>query len=131
MDILGLLSTLTWKDILYAAIVAFFITQIIITLTSGRKIKQNNSQINPKDILTRCKLMFPIDTVKFDGKIFTSGMAIKIITQNKKIIEGKLVGRNDSNVLCVITDHHIVVHDISQISQMYQISQKIEDKNEF
>lgn len=125
-DILNILGTLSWKDLLYAAVVAFFLTKIILMFSSARRIdKENNPQVTPKDVLVRCKLMFPIDTVKFDGKIYTAGMVIKIITHNKKIIEGKLVGRNDSNVLCVITNQHIVVHDISQITQISQIREEV------
>jgi len=48
-------------------------------------------------------------------------MRVRITTLQKRIIEGEFIGKNDSDVLCVITGQHIIAHEINKIEDMTEM----------
>lgn len=111
--------------IIYAAFLAFIITNIILRFNSIRKILKNDDELKMEykgvdinAVLSRCKTMFPIDTIVFGGSVFKSGMTVKIVTMQKKVIEGQLIGKNNMDILCVLTSRHVIAHEIDKIEFM-------------
>ena len=134
--IIDFYSNLSWIDVIYAAITAFVLTNLINSL---RKLSSSSSQENEnkkviiktlelEEMKKKCESIFPIETVYFNGKVFSRGMNVKIITLHKRIIEGILVGRNSNNVVCIITPTRIVAHDIEKIESLTEITKEIENQ---
>lgn len=125
------IMNLSAVDMIYAALLAFVITQIILGFNRIRKSLAQMSQSEPKrmptekermDIIAKCKDMFPVGTIYFRGKVFTSGMIVRITTLQKRIIEGEIIGKNDREVLCIITREHIIAHEIGKIEDMTELA---------
>ncbi|MCI1959256.1 MAG: hypothetical protein LKJ25_06490 [Clostridia bacterium] len=128
------IMNLSTVDVIYAALLAFVITQIILGFNRIRKSLRQMSQSEPKrmptekermDIIAKCKAMFPVGTICFRGKIFTSGMIVRITTLQKRIIEGEIIGKNDHEVLCIITREHIIAHEIGKIEDMTELAKDV------
>ena len=66
--------------------------------------------------------MFPVGTVNFRGKVFTTGMRVRITTLQKRIIEGEIIGKNDKDILCIITGQHIIAHELNKIEDMTELA---------
>lgn len=123
------LYSLTVVDIFFAAVAAFVITHLINRFLRFQKILMGKnssgmdySGINESVVMKKCSDMFPIETIYFRGKVFSKGMRVRITTLQKKIIEGELIGKNDMDILCVITGKHIIAHEINKIEDMTDIS---------
>lgn len=119
---------LSYLDVIYAALMALVITQIILSFSKMRKtmarerLKQSlGSEFERLAVIKHCKNLFPVSTVNFRGKVFTAGMRVRITTLQKRIIEGEFIGKNDSDVLCVITGQHIIAHEINKIEDMTEM----------
>ena len=122
-------KTLTAWDVVYAAILAFFIMQALKSINAIRKnvkvrvVKTSGGEeAAKKDIIRRCVEMFPLDTIHFRGKVFTKGALVRITTLQKRVIEGEIVGKNEKDVLCIITGRHIIAHEIDKIEDITEIA---------
>ena len=121
------LKYLNVYDYLYAAVAAFVITNLItklsrIFLLNSKKTDNILGKVeNRTAVVEKCASMFPIDTVFFGGRIFNRGMMVKVTTVQKKIIEGELIGRNNMNILCIITKQSIVAHELDKIEDISSI----------
>jgi len=62
--------------------------------------------------------MFPKEIVQFNGKTFKRGSKIRMVTNQKKVIEGELIGMNSESVVCVVTSKYIIAHDLRNIKEM-------------
>ena len=120
---------LTIVDITFAAVLAFLATWIIKTFIRFFKVinflkngAENMKEIN--SILQRCYNMFPKEIVQFNGKTFKRGSRVRMVTTQRKIIEGELVGMNSDSVICIITSSYIVAHDINNIKEMNFLDDK-------
>jgi len=123
-----LMDRLTGEDILFAAIAALVITWLITRI--GKVVKF--TIINPKSftykskdfnkIFERCCLLFPNQTIRFKGKIFTRGMMVKVTTVQNKIFSGKLVGTNKENFICLISNDEIAADTIDNIKEMTTVA---------
>ena len=118
---------LTYVDVIYAALMAFVITQVILSFRRLRisvKFRPDAGQVNEAErraIINECRHMFPVKTVNFRGKLFTTGMLVRITTLQQRIIEGEIIGKNDKDVLCVITGEHIIAHEMNKIEDITEI----------
>lgn len=124
----GEVSTL---DILYAAIAAFFLTNLILRfkriramVVTQEKAVTNTKYVDIPAVINRCRDMFPIETVDFRGQIFKTGMLVRIITIQKKVIEGELIGKNNLEIVCVLTKQHIIAHEIDKIEEMTAVEKE-------
>ena len=118
-------GVLSGYDILFAAALAYVITRLILRIKKVRGVLKNKEQLSMDyklmdlaAVMAKCKELFPIDTIYFRGQVFRRGMKVKIITMQKKVIEGELIGKNKIDLVCVRTQNHIIAHEIDKIEEM-------------
>lgn len=118
----GIFSVLTWRDILFAACLAYVITYMIRSvvrrLAARRKEIFLVRPIDTAEAYERCKELFPIEHVIFRGRQFQRGMQVKITTMQKNTIEGELVGVNRLNLICIRTQNQIIAHQMEKIEEI-------------
>lgn len=115
-----------WLDVLLAACIAFVIFSVIrlIQKTFEKKPQEVEFKVRNMDMVDvyeKCKELFPIQHLTFHGKEFTSGMRVKIITIQKKIIEGELIGINKVDLVCIRTHNQIIAHQLEKIEEIIGI----------
>ncbi|GFI60990.1 hypothetical protein IMSAG049_00141 [Clostridiales bacterium] len=121
------LTSLSVYNYLYAAALALFITFVVTKFLRLREAIKNDElamevkNTDKHEILERCAKMFPIETVIFNGKVFKKGMNIRITTMQKKVFQGEFVGKNDMDVICILTREHIIAHEVKKISDMIDV----------
>jgi len=118
-------EVLSGLDIIFAAAAAYLITRLILRIKKVRGVLKNKEQLSMDyklmdlgAVMLKCKELFPIDTIYFRGQVFRRGMQVKIITMQKKVIEGELIGKNKIDLVCVRTQNHIIAHEIDKIEDM-------------
>lgn len=122
--------SLTFDEIIYAALGAFVLTWIIRTIIRFRAILKSSSSFlsyqsnDLKQILQRCYMLFPKDIVQFHGETYKRGMQLKITTLQNKIFEGEFIGCNEKDMLCILTKKYIIAHEINNIEDI-QVIEKI------
>ena len=128
------LASLSAFNYIYAAVLAFVITYVIRKLFAIRAIMKKNDELamNVRDadkatVIERCAKMFPIETVVFNGDVFKKGMIVKITTMQKKVFQGEFVGKNDMDIICIITREHIIAHEVKKITEMVSIDERKAD----
>ncbi len=120
----NLTFSITYGDILYAAVLAFFVTWLLRSFI--RFVRMFKTPINEfgytakdiKQILQRCYKLFPVDVINFHGVTYKRGMRIKIITMQKKIFEGEFIGLNEKDMVCILTKKYIIAHEINNIEEI-------------
>ncbi|MCL2351164.1 MAG: hypothetical protein FWC55_01390 [Firmicutes bacterium] len=111
-------------DIMLAAVLAFFITWFITNLIGVlRALFRAPAEIGFRErdlsrILDRCYMMFPREVINFRGQVYKRGMTVRVKTVRNKIYEGRLIGLNSENVLCVLTATNIIAHELDKIEDM-------------
>ncbi len=122
------LKSLTTIDILYAALMAFVATQLVLSFSRYLKLKttykSSDEQIKDTDkimIIKKCIAMFPVETIYFRGKVFTKGMRVRITTFQQRVIEGEIIGKNEMDILCVMAGQHIIAHEIAKIEDIIEM----------
>lgn len=115
---------LSIDELLYAAIIALFITWFIQMFLKLRKIFKNTSNQfgypnrDLTKIMQRCYALFPKEIIQFRGQTFKRGMKIQIITLQKKSFEGEFIGSNNKDMVCILTKKYIIAHEINNIEQI-------------
>ena len=116
---------ITAEELVYIAVIAFFITWFIHNLIKFKKIMELGSDNTPvkdiKKVLDRCYAMFPLENVSFKGQTFKRGMRVKITTLQDKVFEGELIGTNYRNLVCIMTSRLVVAHELSNIRDITQV----------
>ncbi len=116
---------ITAEELVYIAVIAFFITWFIHNLIKFKKIMElgsdNTSVKDIKKVLDRCYAMFPLENVSFKGQTFKRGMRVKITTLQDKVFEGELIGTNYRNLVCIMTSRLVVAHELSNIRDITQV----------
>lgn len=116
------------QDILIAAVAALILTWVIRTASKVMKVVVTRSTelgYRPNDleeVLKRCYSLFPEESLLFKGATFTRGMAVRVITNRNRTIEGKFVGTNGDNVVCFLTARSIVAHELGNIQEIRMIT---------
>ncbi len=123
---------LTYMDYIYAALTAFVITQMILSVGwLKRNIERSRDRLNSQNeaerlaVIKQCRNMFPLETVNFRGKVFTTGMKVRITTLQKRIIEGEIIGKNDKDMLCIMTSQHIIAHELNKIEDITELAKDL------
>ena len=123
---------LTYMDYIYAALTAFVITQMILSLGwLKRNLERSKARLNSQNeaermaVIKQCRNMFPLETVNFRGKVFTTGMIVRITTLKKRIIEGEIIGKNDKDILCIMTSQHIIAHELNKIEDITELAKDL------
>ncbi len=112
---------LSGQDLLLCAGLAFVVFLAVKTIGSFIKVlfvKHAEMDYLPDDlnlILKRCYSLFPNDVVSFHGREFKRGSIVRVTTDRHKIFEGRLIGVNNQNIVCVITNRYVVAHEMDKI----------------
>lgn len=114
---------LSLRDVFLAACIAYVIFAGIRFLqgvfgTREQELGFKVRNMDMADVYEKCKELFPIQNLTFHGKEFTRGMRIKIVTIQKKIIEGELIGMNKVNLICIRTPNQIIAHQLEKIEEI-------------
>ncbi len=121
---------LTEDTIAFAALLALIITYVVTKAvdfisfyTKPANMKFNYKRENVKAILDRCCSLFPKEDVTFKGDLFKRGMVVRVTTNQHFIFEGKIVGMNKNNILCIITPKYVVAQELSHITGIEKIEE--------
>ena len=115
------------QDIVFAAILAFFLTWIIRALSRVvRVVVTRSTELGYKSsdaeaVLNRCHSLFPIEKLLFNGITIQRGMLVRVVTNRKITIEGEFIGANEDNMVCFLTPHSVVAHELGNIEEMMAI----------
>lgn len=116
-------SALGWREYLFAAGMAYVLTYAY-RVFQRRKEKRKNGertyviQTFDKRAIDRCKELFPIDVLFFQGKEFKRGTQIRVTTQQKNVIIGEFIGLNRVNLVCIKTGNQIIAHQLEKIAEV-------------
>ena len=111
-------------DVIYAALFAIAFTWLIKTVARvfkaviSRTTEFNYHPKNLEAVLERCCCMFPNELIRFNGSTFTRGMKVRVVTINRRTIEGEFIGSNHDNVVCVLTDESVIAQEMDNIEEM-------------
>ena len=50
-------------------------------------------------------------------------MNVRITTMQKKVFQGEFIGKNDIDVICIVTKEHIIAHEIRKIVEMVSLDE--------
>ena len=118
-------SVLTWQDVFLAACLAYVITYIIRSFQRwiDRRVEKTFvvRSLDVPGVYEKCRELFPIEKITFQGKEFTRGMRVKVTTQHENIIEGELIGMNKMNLVCMRTNSKIIAHQLEKIQEIRSI----------
>jgi len=71
-----------------------------------------------EQVLKNCYALFPHEILQFQGEEYRRGMSIRLITNQNKTFEGKFLGINNDNMICLMTKGFIIAQAIKNIEQM-------------
>ena len=114
-------------DIIMAAIMALFIAgviQMIVEEIQDRRQDEMRVGFNGFDreeAIRRCVIIFPVPVIFFNGQMFRKGTNIRITTKTQKVFQGELVGTNSSNIVCIVTEEHIIGYEIENITEIVPV----------
>ena len=118
-------SVLTWQAVFLAACLANVITYIIRSFQRwiDRRVEKTFvvRSLDVPGVYEKCRELFPIEKITFQGKEFTRGMRVKVTTQHENIIEGELIGMNKMNLVCIRTNSQIIAHQLEKIQEIRSI----------
>ncbi len=115
---------LTLNDIVFAAVLAFIITWVIQSFSKVLNFVTNmpSEVLYPKGdtsgIIQKCYSLFPKEILQFNGKTIKRGMIVRVTTIQNKVFEGRLIGCNKDNVVCVLTAKYVVAHELNNIENI-------------
>lgn len=119
---------ITFDDVLYAAVLAAFVTIVIKNFIrlyrifgNAKRLADSDHPLDVSNIMNKCYAMFPISEVNFHGSTFKRGMRVKVTTTANTDFEGEFIGGNDRNMLCIKTSKYIIAHEIKNISDIKSI----------
>ena len=121
------LASLRMHDIIMAAIMALFIAgviQMIVEEIQDRRQDEMRVGFNGFDreeAIRRCVIIFPVPVIFFNGQMFRKGTNIRITTKTQKVFQGELVGTNSSNIVCIVTEEHIIGYEIENITEIVPV----------
>ena len=126
--ILENLPLLTWQHYLFAAAVAYVITYIYRVFSrvaaKHKELKKNGEKTYviktfDRQAVDRCKELFPIDVLAFNGREYRRGTQIKVTTVQKNTIIGEFIGLSQANLVCIKTvNNKIIAHQLEKIEEV-------------
>lgn len=116
------IMALSGRDVFYAACMAyvvFYVVRSISKMFGGNREKEFFvKNLDVVQVYEKCKELFPIQIVIFDGKEFSRGMKVKITTMQHKVIEGELIGMNHVNLVCIRANNQIIAHQLEKVIEI-------------
>lgn len=122
---LDAIMTLDWKDILYAAMIAYLVyfaiglVKKVIGMKDSLNITVEKGDV--VDVQKKCKELFPIETIPFHGKVFKRGMRVELTTEKDQTVVGELIGLNKKDLICIRTTNQIVAHQLEKIVEIKEV----------
>ena len=115
---------LTQNDVIFAVVGAIIIFAFY-RLISGalRMFITRTSEISfhpdqQANILENCYRTFPIESFSFGGATFRRGAPVRITTTRQTTIEGKFIGTNQAEMICLMTDTSVIAQEIGAILEI-------------
>ena len=117
----GLLTT---EDFMMAAALAAVFTWItnrfieFVQNSKGNTLSPGYGIRDMEKILQKCYDLFPKEILQFEGETYKRGMKVRILTNQNKIFEGKFLGLNNDNMICLMTRKFIIAHAVKNIEEI-------------
>ena len=119
-----MVAGLSVQDIVYAAVAALMITWLVefflksfgVMFARATTFEYKHSDF--EHMAKKCCDIFPRDVVEFKGRKYLRGMTVRIVSLDRKVCEGCLVGTDYDNTICLLTRKYIITQDISNIKEM-------------
>jgi len=119
---------LTMQDLIFAAVAAFVVTWVLKSVSRMFMLVVSRSTefgYAPKDLDTiteKCCGMFPNEMLRFNGILVRRGMTVRALTTENKTIEGRFIGTNTENMVCIITCRHVVAQELRRIADIQPLA---------
>jgi hypothetical protein len=120
-------DALTLNNLIIAAVLAGVVTwgilktiDIVKVFTTG-SVEMNYKKRDLELVVEKCYDLFPEEMLPFNGEIIRRGMKIRIITHQNKVFEGKFLGFNSDDMLCLMTNRFIIAHALTNIDDIEKI----------
>ncbi|MCL1988213.1 MAG: hypothetical protein FWG64_09630 [Firmicutes bacterium] len=117
---------MTAQDYIFAAILALILTWFIkglvrvFTFAATRTTVVPYKQVELDLILTKCYMLFPIESLIFNGNTFERGMSVRVET-NRTTTLGTFLGVNKNNLVGFITPDCVITHELEIIEDITEI----------
>ncbi len=117
---------ITLSDITYVAVISLILTYIYLKISKLLNIGKRPGTLNydkneMNRILAKCYSLFPNENLNFKGINFKRGMIVRVTTAGNKTFEGRLIGSNSQNVVCVLTKTYIAADILDNISEIIML----------
>ncbi len=116
-------NVISLNDVLLCMIAAFFLAHLIRIVNVILRLMKDETvfEKNPSELsstLEKCYSLFPKDIFDFNGMTFRRGLYVRLKTVTSKIIEGKIIGLNERDEICVITRTYISAEKLNDIAEI-------------
>ena len=117
-------AALGWKEYLFAAGAAYIVTYFYRFFRRRRERARKGGeqtyviQTSDKRAVERCKKLFPIEVLLFQGKEFHRGTQLRITTLQNNVIVGEFIGVNRFDLICIQTEHQMIAHQLEKIKEV-------------
>ena len=118
----NVLMAALWATVLF--VIIGILSRIFMGLSRATIFSLRPDQLEPDQlefIMERCYKLFPIPALNWDGVDYSRGNFLRIITNNNTIIEGKFLGINHDGMVCLMTNHAVVAHEIQAIEDIQSV----------
>lgn len=109
----------------YGALLSFVITNTIMILWGffghRRTVHGYSFEFQETErlmVLEQCKKLFPIENFYFHGKLFPKGALVRIVTAWEQKVEGMVVGRDETDIYCIITRKQVIAYEKEKIKEI-------------
>ncbi|MDR1000154.1 MAG: hypothetical protein LBL96_05065 [Clostridiales bacterium] len=126
---------ITAQQVIGAALGALVITWLInkiasvLKFWSGQAIEMGFPIKDMSAVLQRCCAMFPHEIVIFGEKTFQRGMKVRVTTDKQRVYEGRIIGLNNEDMLCLLSNNYIVAHQLDRIKNIIACAETHVDIN--
>jgi len=122
LTLMDVLTAALWACILVIGIQ--FVSRLFVKfIARGTIFNLRPDQLEPEQleaVLKNCYKLFPIDSLSWNGTLFKRGNELKVITPNAHFT-GEFIGVNDDDMLCLMTNHSVIAHEIRTIQDIQTI----------
>jgi len=113
-------------DYIWIALVAAALTWVVsfiarIASMAGRPARLPFRAGDLSKVIARCCALFPDESILFKGRTFTRGMAVRVTVAGNRSFEGKLIGGNKDNIICVLTKTFVAADILDNIVDMIEL----------
>ena len=116
---------LSTQDILFAAFISLILTILVLGVmrmvrlfNAIRKIDYESDSEELDFIMQSCYRMFPDASMDYGEKTLKRGCIVRVTTHSNQVFEGRFVGKNKENVICILTRKNIVAHQLADTADI-------------